>query len=92
MTASTPVSSPSRRMTVSEARKYQDLGQFPAGSMGPKIEAALRFLSPRRETSLDKFAEAGTRPSRSQLKVIITSLKGAGDAARGKTGTVITPD
>jgi carbamate kinase len=80
------------RMTVSEARKYQDLGQFPAGSMGPKIEAALRFLSPRRETSLDKFADAGTKPSRSQLKVIITSLKGAGDAARGKTGTVITPD
>ena len=32
------------RMTVSEARKYQEQGQFPPGSMGPKIEAAIAFL------------------------------------------------
>jgi carbamate kinase len=31
-------------LTVAEARRHQDDGQFPAGSMGPKIEAALRFL------------------------------------------------
>jgi carbamate kinase len=80
------------RMTVSEAKKFLGEGQFPAGSMGPKIEAAIRFLSPRKETSLDTFADAGTKPARSQLKVIITSLKGAPEAARGKTGTFITPD
>lgn len=32
------------RLTVSEARRHQAEGQFPPGSMGPKIEAALRFL------------------------------------------------
>lgn len=32
------------RMTASEARKHHADGQFPPGSMGPKIEAALRYL------------------------------------------------
>lgn len=32
------------RMTVEEAEKYMEEGQFPAGSMGPKIKAALKFL------------------------------------------------
>jgi carbamate kinase len=31
------------RMTVSEARKYHDAGEFPPGSMGPKIMAAIEF-------------------------------------------------
>ena len=31
-------------MTVAEARRYLDDGQFPAGSMGPKIEASIDFL------------------------------------------------
>jgi carbamate kinase len=33
------------RMTVQECRKYLTEGQFPAGSMGPKIESAVSFLS-----------------------------------------------
>ena len=32
------------RLTVAEAKKYLAEGQFPAGSMGPKIEAAVDFL------------------------------------------------
>jgi carbamate kinase len=80
------------RLTVTEAKKHLAEGQFPPGSMGPKIEAAIRFLSPRAEASLDSFLEAGAKPPRSQLKVIITSLGGAPEAARGKTGTVVTPD
>ena len=32
------------RMTVAEAKRYLAEGQFPAGSMGPKIEAAVAFL------------------------------------------------
>jgi carbamate kinase len=32
------------RLTVSEARAYLAAGEFPAGSMGPKIRAALDFL------------------------------------------------
>ncbi|MFW6141565.1 MAG: carbamate kinase [Candidatus Saliniplasma sp.] len=31
-------------MTVSEAKEYLDDGQFPPGSMGPKIEASIYFL------------------------------------------------
>lgn len=31
-------------MTLAEAEKYLAEGQFPAGSMGPKIEAAIMFL------------------------------------------------
>ena len=80
------------RMTVSEARGYLDGGQFAAGSMGPKIEAAITFLAPRMERSLDSFMEKGTKPGRSQLKVIITSLQSAAEVANGTTGTIITPD
>jgi carbamate kinase len=31
-------------ISAAEARRYYEQGQFPPGSMGPKIEAALRFL------------------------------------------------
>jgi carbamate kinase len=32
------------KMTVSEAEKYMAEGQFPAGSMGPKVQASLEFV------------------------------------------------
>lgn len=32
------------RMTVEDAKKYLSEGHFPLGSMGPKIEAGIRFL------------------------------------------------
>ena len=32
------------RMTVAEAKRHRNDGQFPAGSMGPKIDAALHYL------------------------------------------------
>ncbi|HEX6098592.1 MAG TPA: carbamate kinase [Thermoanaerobaculia bacterium] len=32
------------KMTVAEAEKYMAEGQFPAGSMGPKIDSALQFV------------------------------------------------
>ncbi|MBV9068219.1 MAG: carbamate kinase [Acidobacteria bacterium] len=33
------------RLTVTEAQRYLAEGQFPAGSMGPKIEAAIQFVT-----------------------------------------------
>ena len=36
---------PIHTVTVSEAARYLEEGQFPAGSMGPKIEAAIDFAS-----------------------------------------------
>lgn len=49
-------------MTVSEARKHYDDKQFPAGSMGPKILAAINFLERGGKevliTSIDRIVEA----------------------------------
>ena len=50
------------RMTVSEAEAYLVAGHFPAGSMGPKVEAAIGFLRNGGErvviSSIEKAAEA----------------------------------
>ncbi len=32
------------RLTAEEARRYLEAGEFPPGSMGPKVEAAVRFV------------------------------------------------
>jgi carbamate kinase len=40
----TPAQRPIATMTVGEARRHLDDGQFPPGSMGPKIVASIRFL------------------------------------------------
>jgi carbamate kinase len=58
----TPEERPLDAMTVAEARRHMADGQFPAGSMGPKIEAAVQFLEGGgREaivTSLDHIGDA----------------------------------
>ncbi len=41
----TPEQTALATMTADEAARHLDEGQFPPGSMGPKIEAALRFLA-----------------------------------------------
>ncbi|BCV22357.1 carbamate kinase [Moorella sp. Hama-1] len=50
------------RLTVSEARRYLAEGQFPPGSMGPKVEAAINFVEAGGEKaiigSLARAAEA----------------------------------
>ncbi len=33
-----------KTMTISEAKEYSEIGHFPPGSMGPKIESAISFL------------------------------------------------
>lgn len=40
----TPNPKPLPELKVSEARRYLDNGQFPAGSMGPKIDASCEFI------------------------------------------------
>jgi carbamate kinase len=40
----TPEETTIDRMTIAEAQEYLDEGQFPDGSMGPKIKAAIRFV------------------------------------------------
>lgn len=50
------------KMSTAEARKYLNDGHFPPGSMGPKIEASIRFLESGGEkviiTSIEKSLEA----------------------------------
>ena len=49
-------------MTVAQAKKYMDEGQFPKGSMGPKIEAAVSYIEKGGKqviiTSIDKVEAA----------------------------------
>ena len=40
----TPKQKNIKQMTVNEAKKYLKEGHFPPGSMGPKMEAAIKFL------------------------------------------------
>ncbi len=50
------------KLTVGDAKEYLKKGHFPAGSMGPKIQAAINFLDWGGElaviTSIDKVKEA----------------------------------
>ncbi len=66
----TPLQRPLDILTVDEASRYAKEGHFPPGSMGPKIDASVRFLKGGGEwaviTSIDKVKEsiegtAGTR-------------------------------
>lgn len=51
-----------RQMTASQARAYIDEGQFPPGSMGPKVGACIKFLERGGDraiiTSLERAVEA----------------------------------
>ena len=59
----TPSARPLGRVTVAELREHAAAGQFARGSMGPKVEAALRFVDGAAErraviTSLEHIADA----------------------------------
>jgi len=59
-------------LTVDEARKYRETGQFPDGSMGPKVDACVDFLS---------------RTENPNARAIITSIASCMDALEGAAGT-----
>jgi carbamate kinase len=74
----TPSARPLGRVTVAELREHAAAGQFARGSMGPKVEAAVRFVE--RGDSAD-----GRR------RAVITSLEHIADAvSTDDAGTVIT--
>jgi carbamate kinase len=70
----TPEQREIERMTVAEARGWMREGQFPPGSMGPKMQGAIEFL------------ESSDKP---EARVIIAHLDQAADALAGKAGTTI---
>ncbi|MHA1719286.1 MAG: carbamate kinase [Promethearchaeota archaeon] len=59
------------RMTIAEAKKYMKEGQFPAGSMGPKVQAAINFVESGGErsiiTSIDNIKSALIGKSGTQI-------------------------
>jgi carbamate kinase len=63
-------------LTTAEAQRYLATGQFPPGSMGPKIEAAIEFL---RDCN------------RGDARVIICDIEHLADALAGRSGTHIEP-
>ena len=69
-----PSERPLKTVSVSELQQYAKDGQFPPGSMGPKIEACVRFI------------EHCTEPD---AMAVITSIAGCAEALEGKTGTRI---
>jgi carbamate kinase len=74
-----PTARPLGRVTVAELREHAAAGQFARGSMGPKVEAALRFVEGPADSS---------RPPR---RAVITSLEHIADAVAGDdAGTVLT--
>jgi carbamate kinase len=60
------------RVSLSELQELLDEGQFPAGSMAPKVEAAIDFLK---------------RSNKPSAEVLITSCERAAEGLAGKTGT-----
>ena len=72
-----PTARPLGRVTVAELRRHAAAGQFARGSMGPKVEAAMRFVD----------SSSPDHPKRA----VITSLEHIADAvSRDDAGTVLT--
>ncbi len=69
------------RLSVDEARRFLEQGQFGVGNMEPKIRAATEFLEATKESDL---------VNERRREVIITLPEKLTDALRGKTGTVLT--
>ena len=69
-----PDERPLDQVTVDEAQALVDQGQFPPGSMGPKIQGAIGFL------------RGSNKP---HARVIIGPLDKAADAVAGRVGTCI---
>ncbi|ALL01870.1 Carbamate kinase [Pyrodictium delaneyi] len=74
-----PGQKPLEKLTASEARRLIAEGQFPPGSMGPKVEAAVEFV------------EARARAGCTDCYAAIGRLEDAALIAEGKKGTVIVP-
>ncbi|MEA2717296.1 MAG: carbamate kinase [Actinomycetota bacterium] len=69
---------PIHEMTVAEAEDYLEVGEFPEGSMGPKVRAATRFLRRGGEVAVI------TTP-----QLVYASLEGTVSELEGITGTRI---
>ncbi len=82
-----PTERPIEMLTVTEASKHLADGQFPPGSMGPKMSAAIKFVSGECDRNHSRFA-AITTPE----LVYATLDEATGTVIEGGRGTRIVPD
>lgn len=61
------------RLTSRQARQYQEEGHFQAGSMGPKVEAALRFVEGGGEKAIICFTDSIEKALAGECGTEITS-------------------
>lgn len=75
----TPQAVPLDTVTLEDARKYLAEGQFPPGSMGPKVDALLRFIEDGGErailTRLENLANALAGQTGTQFVIGTRSVK-----------------
>ena len=76
-----PTERPVEVLSLDEARRYMAEGQFPPGSMGPKMAAAIRFLEAQGDTGIERVA-AITTPAL-VYSTLDTSPRGVIEGARG---------
>jgi carbamate kinase len=77
----TPAARPLGRVTAAELREHAAAGEFARGSMGPKVEAALRFV--------ENGGPSGPHPP--HRRAVITSLEHIAEAVDSDdVGTVLT--
>jgi carbamate kinase len=100
----TPSQRPIGRIAPAALRALADAGHFASGSMGPKVEAAIRFVtagSPGHGAAADQdrpgaaTAPRGGSPTTGHSRrAVISSLARLADAVAGKAGTIVetTPD
>lgn len=62
-----------RHLTLAEARRYLAEGHFPPGSMGPKVEAAIRFLEDGGRRAIITSLEGAHRALRGLMGTEITA-------------------
>lgn len=75
------------KMSLSEARQHLDDGQFPPGSMGPKMEAAMKFVGGTESGNVARLAVITTPEL-----VYATLAESSGGIVEGARGTRVTPD
>jgi carbamate kinase len=82
----TPQERSVQEMTVSEARRHLADGQFPPGSMGPKMSAAIKFVEGPASIDRPRFA-AITTP-----ELVYATLDEPHGVVEGGRGTRILPE
>src|SRR3989344_3144086 len=71
------------KLNINDAKKYLDDGQFPDGSMGPKIRVSINFLEAF-------WKKPSGKNALKKRKVIITDIENLEKTLKGKKGTIIT--